>query len=237
MKQEQMQKLISDLREDSLAENIVINGNDKSLVNQYKLHDNIPNKWFDWVNRVDAQVMIIGQDWGPYSVLKKMIEDPTYTNDEERYWGTFSSRTEKFIMKAIQSTYEEEVGEFNRDVFDKFIFTMAVLFTRKGNHFRGVDNFHEKRSFEISYPYVSRQIDIVKPKVIMPLGRMGVEILDKKFELGLFIDKTLTQIVEENLDKEPIRVGDYSIIPNFHPASHTDPKKQIRQWRKIWEIA
>ena len=32
-------------------------------VNQFALHDFIPNKWFDWQNRSDSEIMIIGQDW------------------------------------------------------------------------------------------------------------------------------------------------------------------------------
>ena len=32
------------------------------FVNQYALHSFIPNKWFDWENRVNAEIMIIGQE-------------------------------------------------------------------------------------------------------------------------------------------------------------------------------
>ncbi|QQR93623.1 hypothetical protein IPJ91_00510 [bacterium] len=44
-------------------------------VNQFALHDYIPNKWFDWKNRIDGKVMIIGQDWGPYSALLPFITE------------------------------------------------------------------------------------------------------------------------------------------------------------------
>ena len=41
----------------------------KSLINIYKDYDfciNIPSIWTDWFNRLDSNIMIIGQDWGPY---------------------------------------------------------------------------------------------------------------------------------------------------------------------------
>ena len=47
---------------------------EKSLINFYKEKElciNIPSIWTDWFNRIESDIMIIGQDWGPYNDMKK----------------------------------------------------------------------------------------------------------------------------------------------------------------------
>jgi len=130
---------------------------DLSLINQFKLNTLIPNKWFDWERRTDAKVMIIGQDWGPYSALKKYITDYELEKDNKEFdydkflFKTFSSRTEKFIIKSIENSFKEKYSQAMsiRD-WDNFFFTMSVLFTRQGNLFRGnvkVSNYCTSSAF------------------------------------------------------------------------------------------
>jgi hypothetical protein len=89
---------------------------DVGLVNQFEKHEFIPNKWFDWINRADSKIMIIGQDWGPYSQLKKFIDQYELEKDSSSFYydeflfRSFSSRTEVFIFKAVEETYREEYG-------------------------------------------------------------------------------------------------------------------------------
>lgn len=245
-KKELMQNLIIDLAEDSSIEKILVKRKgqeiDVGLVNQYKLNKLIPNKWFDWLDRVDSKVMLIGQDWGPYIALEKYIDSYNLEKDSSDFdyqdflFKTFSSRTEKFILNSLTKTFKEKYSkDISKSDWNNFFFTIAVLYTRQGKHFRGSHNFDPKISLDHSYPYVSRQIDIVKPKIIMPLGGMAWEIISKKFDLK-DNGKTITEVMN-NLSKEQyLKVGDYYIIPNFHPASYVDPKIMVRQFSKIWEL-
>lgn len=245
-KKSQMQHLLQDLAVDSSPSSLQVKRKgelvDVGLVNQFALHDFIPNKWFDWLDRADAKYMIIGQDWGPYIFLKKYIEDYEKASKEKDFdyqkflFKTFSSRTEKFIFKAIEKTYTEKYGKFKEKIFEDFFFTVAVMFTRQGKHFRGNHNLDEKQSFEISYPYLSRQIDIVQPKVILTLGGLAFKAVQRKYNLD-FGKKTISQIIRE-LGDDVIRVenGKTIIIPLFHPAAHVDPKIMLEGWKKIWDF-
>ena len=50
---------------------------DCSLVNFYSdknICKKIPSMWTDWSRRLDADIMIIGQDWGPFSEMKRLHE-------------------------------------------------------------------------------------------------------------------------------------------------------------------
>jgi uracil-DNA glycosylase len=244
-KQEQMKELIQKIKANTECENIKSKYRgeilDKSLVNHFKLHELIPNKWFDWERRADAKIMIIGQDWGPYIALKKYVDDYETSKDEPDFdydkflFKSLSSRTEKFIIKVIEDTYRDYYGDFNPQIWEEFFFTMAVLFTRPGKHFRGNHNFDEKRSYEISYPYVSEQITIVQPKVIVTLGGLGFKAVNDHFKLGLE-KKTVTQIIKDLTTKDHIiQLDNTTIIPNFHPASHTSPILQKQIWSQMWK--
>jgi len=238
-----MSELIEQLRQDTSAEQITAlrrgAKTNLGLVNHYRLHDLIPNKWFDWVNRIDAQIMIIGQDWGPYLSLQKYVESYELESQKpdfdysEFLFSTFSSRTEKFILKAVEITYQEHFSKFDPKVWDDIIFTMAVLFTRKGEYFRGNHNFDPKQSAEHSYPFVSELIQITQPKIIIILGGMAFDVVNRYFQLG-YGGKTVTKVIEE-LGDQVIKTKDTIIIPNFHPASHTDPKLQMKIWKKLWK--
>ncbi len=244
-KEKLMQKLIDSLSRDNKLEKYIVKRKDieldVGLVNHYALHNQIPNKWFDWVRRADSPIMIIGQDWGPYSALQNFIDDYKIekTKDDFDYekflFNGFSSRTEKFIIRSLTNNY---LRIFNKDItqkdWDLFFFTVAVLLTRKGHLFRGNDNFEPKVSLSHSYPYLIKQIEIVDPKLIMPLGGMAWESLAKYFRLDY--GKTITEVINNLPSEGYIKVKDIYIIPNFHPASHVDPKIIDKQFAKIWEI-
>jgi hypothetical protein len=242
----QINKFIENLKLETQVEEIIAQRNGKptnvGLVNHYKMHDFIPNKWFDWVSRVDSQIMIIGQDWGPYQSLLKYVEDYDIEKVKEGFnykkflFKTMSSRTEKFIINSVQDTYKNKFNkEFEFSNWDNFIFTVAVFFTRQGKLFRGNSNFDPVRSLSNSFPYLSKQIDIIKPKIIMPLGTMAWESVIKHFNFQPSL-RTLTEVMNNLPQEGCIKVNDTYIIPNFHPASYVDPKIMVKQFSRIWEI-
>jgi len=204
------------------------------FINQYALHSFIPNKWFDWENRVNAKIMIIGQDWGPYKVLLPYIEN--YNKDlnyEDFLFKTFSSRTEKFILTSLSKSYKEKYGKtMTKDVWNKFIFTVAVLFTRQGKQFRGSEFYDESFGMKESLPYLKRQIEIIKPKVIIVMGGTAWKQIKDIYNLK-YPDKFSEVILK--LNRKPIVYKDVKIIPIFHPASFTDPKVQYKLWKTLWD--
>ncbi|MBD3329562.1 hypothetical protein GF357_03645, partial [Candidatus Dojkabacteria bacterium] len=164
MKKEQTRKLWHDLaKNQKITHNIKLrNGKsvDIGFVNQFARHDSIPDVWFDWENRSDSHTMIIGQDWGPYSVLKKRIEKfHSNINKSLDYndflLANFSSRTEKLILSALERVWDtnQSSPQFKKS-FGKLFFTVAVFFTRKGNRFRGNEYYDEGFGVKHSLPYL-----------------------------------------------------------------------------------
>lgn len=246
-KSSQLKELLLHLKRELAVESMLVKRSgvvkDVGLVNQFKLHTFIPNKWFDWERHLNSEIMIIGQDWGPYSALlpyiKEYDEQKSLSNFDydKLLFSRFSSRTEKFIVKAIEGTYASKYSKVcPESVWDNFFFTMAVLFTRKGKHFRGNEYFDSSKSAEISYPYVSKQISIVKPKVIMTLGALAFDVVNKYFNLGER-EKRISEIIMKYKSTGFIKTlnGTY-VIPNYHPAAHVNPKVQLKIWSKLWGL-
>ncbi len=63
-------------------------------------------------------------------------------------------------------------------------------------------------------PFLDRQIKIIKPDIIAPLGRFSAHYILKKFSFGE--DFAISKIHGKIYQKEEI---DFKIIPLFHPAA------------------
>ena len=206
------------------------------LVNQFKLHKFIPNKWFDWARKDKVEIMIVGQDWGPYIFLKKYVEryeiESSKANfDYENFlFETFSSRTEKMLLQSLQKSYQEKFGRKMANIdWQKFTFTVAEYFCRSGKLFRGSENFDAK-GIGLSLPFLKRQIEIVKPKVILTLGDMALRQVVTAMEIPINY-KNLTGFVCEN---KYIQHNGTIIIPSFHPAAFVDPKLIYEKIAEVW---
>lgn len=111
------------------------------------------------------------------------------------------------------------------------------MFTRQGKHFRGNEYFDPKLSFENSFPYLSRQISIIRPKIIIPLGNLALQTVDRHFDLG-FKRKTISQVINEISSQSSgcILADSTYIVPCFHPAAHINPDLQASSWRVLWDL-
>jgi hypothetical protein len=209
------------------------------FINQFEKHSFIPNLWFDWKRKVEASIMVIGQDWGPYKELKKLIDEYQVKSKKEDFdydkflLETFSSRTEDFIKDVVKDTYESHFNkELNTSIWSKFIFTVAVLFTRRGEHFRGNEYYDENFGLEESQSYLQKQINIVDPKVIVALGGAAWKNIRDIYGLKKY-PKQISKVID--LTKgQVIKLGNKIVIPAFHPACHVTKEEKVGPWTNIW---
>lgn len=198
--------------------------NDKSLINFYSsdMALSIPSIWTDWLNHLDADVMIIGQDWGPYKDMELLYK--RYVNGEK--WidliNEEKSLTKKNLFKLLKMT-NKEMDE------SKIFITNAIMCARSGTNYRG-DNINLKYSTCACSNYLKRQIDIVDPKVIVTLGYYPLLALSNIF--GFTVESNLTKTIEKN---PVIKVDNYIIVPAFHPAAQISLESQIKQYKRIWD--
>lgn len=206
------------------------NGKDYSLINIYKNKEfskSIPSIWTDWYRRLESNILIVGQDWGPYNDMKKLREG--YIKDESidnwiRLIEMEKSNTKKLLTKYL---IESSDGKINS--IDNIYITNAIMCARKGNYYRG-DNINLKVSTLNCSKYLYKQIEIVKPKVVVTLGYYPLLSLSKIF--GFKIESNLKQSIIKN---PVIKVDGYVIVPLFHPVAQIKREEQLEQYKHIWE--
>lgn len=194
---------------------------DCSLINIYEdtsFAKNIPSIWTDWYNRLDSKIMIIGQDWGPFEDMKSLYE--RFKSGED--WVYLINQEKSLTKKNL----EKFLGSVNIFLDDVFI-TNAIMCARKGSNYRG-NNIDLKYSTSCCSNFLKRQIEIVKPKVIITLGYYPLYSLSNIF--GFNIESNL----KDTIDKYNIfKVDDYVVIPMFHPVAQVSHDIQIKRYKDI----
>ncbi len=231
MKTALFDELMENMSQCEMCLNRRTKNNDCSLVNIYKdicFAKKIPSIWTDWYRRLDAKIMVIGQDWGPYSDMQKLnnlyLENPTKEN-----WDDLIEAEQSLTKKQL-TKYLLESSNGKIDSIRNIYITNAIMCARKGNQYRG-NNIDLKYSSICCAPYLLRQIEIVKPKVILTLGYYPLLSLSKLF--GFRIEKTL----KESIEMHPIiKVNHFTIIPLYHPVAQIEKSKQFEQYHKIWQF-
>ena len=225
MKKKQFKDLINELGKCDKCTNLKCK--QKSLINIYKDYEfciNIPSIWTDWFNRLESKIMIIGQDWGPYSDMKKFNN---LLENSKSNWKELIE-LEKSNTKKLLENYIKESSDGQYSLDDIFI-TNAIMCARQGNSYRG-NNINLKKSTINCSEYLKRQIEIVKPKVILTLGYYPLMSLSKIFDFK--IDETLKETIE-NYSK--IEIDKFVIIPLYHPVAQIKKQEQLKQYKRIWE--
>ncbi|MEK7197924.1 MAG: uracil-DNA glycosylase [Patescibacteria group bacterium] len=69
---------------------------------------------------------------------------------------------------------------------------------------------------EFYSPFLNRQVEIIKPKIIATLGRFSMDYIMRKFGLGLEL-KSISQI-HGKVFTAKTSYGEIKIIPLYHPA-------------------
>ena len=225
MKTKQFNNLIKDLSACDKCVNFKCSS--KSLINIYKNYEfciNIPSIWTDWLNRLNSDIMIIGQDWGPYNDMKKLHN---LLSEDKSNWNELieleKSNTKKMLEKYIKESSNNEY------YLDNIYITNAIMCARKGSLYRG-NNINLKTSTLNCSEYLLKQIEIVKPKVILTLGYYPLMSLSRifNFRIGKTLKETIVKLPE-------IMVNNYVIIPLYHPVAQIKKEEQLTQYKRIWK--
>ena len=133
-KTERFNKLIDEM---SICEKCINiknkNGIDCSLINIYKNKEfskNIPSIWTDWYNRLNSDIMVIGQDWGPYNDMNKFyneyIKEKTESN-WKRIIKQEKSMTKKMLERYLVQSAENNNIDINKNILNKMYITNAIM--------------------------------------------------------------------------------------------------------------
>lgn len=201
-----------------------------SLINIYKdesFSKEIPSIWTDWYNRLNSEIMVIGQDWGPFEDMKKL--NKLYRENKTKDNWKLLIEEEKSLTKKGLTKYLIDSSKKKVDTIDHIYITNAIMCARSGNNYRG-NNINLKCSTINCSRFLKRQIEIVKPKVILTLGYYPLYSLANIYNFD--IEKNLTKTIE----KYPvIHCNSFVIVPLYHPVAQIKKEEQLKQYKKIWE--
>ncbi len=151
---------------------------------------------------------------------KKLLPDKS---NWQELMDSEKSRTKKLLEEYIK------LSSNGKYTLQKAYITNAILCARQGVNYRG-NNINLKQSTFDCCEFLKRQIDIVKPIVLAPLGYYPLLALSKIFNFK--IEKNL----KESIKTTPIiKVEHYVIIPLYHPVAQIKKTDQLKQYSKIWE--
>lgn len=238
-KKKEFNKLIKDMGNCDKCINIFKKTNKKlidcSLINIYKDEEiclNIPTIWTDWYSRIESDIMIVAQDWGNYTDMLKYREEyiDLLASDEDA-WKTIVRRPDtlihKKLYKFLKKSAELEHYPLEDNFMDNIYMTNAVMCARQGTSYKDTKNFDIKPCTLNCTNFLKKQIDIVKPKIIVALGFYPLLALSKiyNFEINTNHNDNLTIIKKDNI----------TIIPTYHPTAQVKEENQLNIYRNIWK--
>jgi DNA polymerase len=172
--------------------------------------------WTRWQGSLDAQIMVIGQDWGD----KRYFED-------NKGGEAKSNPTNKTLIQLLAGVgINLAVPEEEKQLQVAF-FTNAIL-CLKGN---GLQGPVKRCWFQNCSVFLKKQVEIVAPKIVISLGEMAFRALLAAFELKAGGFKAAVE------DSKGILLPNGSILfPVYHCGARIlNTHRSINQQRQDWE--
>lgn len=209
---------------------------------------NIPSIWTDWINRANSKLMIVGQDWGPYIDMERLhnkyCKSIAEKHNKRKAWSEIvnepESMTKKLMTEFIVQSAKEMGISVDETILDSFFVTNAVLCARKGTNYRGNNNFKPKFCTENCASKLKKEIEIIKPLVILTLGYWPFYSIAKSYDIPVYktlgenlgrYSSDINNIVNISNDNSPIYV-----LPVYHPTAQVKKTDQISYYRLMWEL-
>ena len=163
-KEQRYRSLVEDARKDYYSRPRPCNSKGVYLTWVEDCHE--INLWTYWqgIRNFDAQIMLVGQDWGFPDQTSSIMQNIKEINDglREDYVFNRLNPTDKNLWKLF-SVLGYDINQRCSDLF----FTNYVL----GYRSKGCSGNLKKEWLMADAPYFSRLINIIEPKVVICLGK------------------------------------------------------------------
>jgi uracil-DNA glycosylase len=200
------------------------------------------NLWTEWQCSLDAEIMLIGQDFG-YTTLEAARACEKRMDEVKQYLYSDPSKnaqTDKNLCRLFMETFGIDI--LPRD--DRLFFTNSVLCYKTGNPSNPV---HDKWFELCNTKFIKRLLDIIRPKVVIVMSKLARQGLlycgtatdfnGNVLEKGYF-NRTTTAIVDDGPFVLTISDGHkITVAPVFHTSPLTQKYRnrdqQLNDWRRI----
>ena len=221
-KQSRYARLVQQRKEYRYKCNGIVNPSELSIDNDEHL-----NAWAYWHGNLDAEILVIGQDFGD-------------VNYYEKYQGldTNLNGTNKNLIKLFNQLGIELGDPLSPNHENKLYFTNAVLGAKVGqpstkNINGGMASPIKKKDWfaDTSILFIKPLIEVVEPKVIITLGCLAYEVMS-------IIYKLEKQSLKKLVDNNPIILcNNIKLFALYHCSGlgliSRNFEKQLEDWKKI----
>lgn len=229
-------KLINDVNQCHLCEQMCTLSH--SECSEYLVNDNhglntgMPyvNLWNLWHGNLDADIMVIGQDFGQCENATEFLE-----KQKSKY---YTNPTDTALRDLFKASFDIDVDDENASLF----------FTNMANCYRKhqtTGSMHPGWLPICAYKYMARLIRIIQPKIIIVLGKaafdaifcldgLSVECTNKKSNVNDTLADVMKYDYQLKIDDNIVRV-----FPVYHPGANSKrnrtTEQQIQDWKRIAE--
>lgn len=221
-KQSRYARLVQQRKEYRYKCNGIVNPSELSIDNDEHL-----NAWAYWHGNLDAEILVIGQDFGDVNYYKK------YKGLDSNLNGTNTNLIKLFNQLGITLGCPPCPNREN-----KLYFTNAVLGAKMGqvstkNINGGMASPIKKRDWfaDTSIQFIKPLIEIVEPKVIITLGCLAYRVMSIIYKLN---EKPLKKLVDHN---PIILCNNIKLFTLYHCSGlgliSRNFDKQLDDWKKI----
>ena len=233
MKKDEFRRLVEDVSKCHICERLVTLPhieNSECLENDdHGLDTDRPyiNRWNLWQGNLDADIMVIGQDYGQKED-GVAIEVCSYANS--------TNHTDRKLRELIECAFDKSIDEI-----PLFFTNMANCYRKK----RTSGGMHSGWLPICANKYMERLIRIIRPKIIIVLGRSAFEALYCMENLTVQCLDPIKSGKESYADMiqhcYQIDFGDEKIgvFPVYHPGANSQMNRtfeqQLEDWKKISE--
>ena len=235
MKKDEFRRLVEDVSKCHICERLVTLPhieNSECLENDdHGLNTDRPyiNRWNLWQGNLDADIMVIGQDYG-------QKEDGVAV--EVCSWSNKKDQTNVRLKELFEKTFKINLDSNEAPLF----FTnMANCYRKK----RTSGGMHCGWLPICANKYMERLIRIIRPKIIIVLGRSAFEALHCMETLSVqcldSIKLGKESYAEMIQHRYQLDLGDEKIdvFPVYHPGANSQMNRtfeqQLEDWKKISE--
>lgn len=241
-KQKAYEALVHDVRQCRLCDGYTATSPKGTVTLQHDSNRRHINLWSEWQNSLDADILLIGQDWGNATeamarATEKRIDDGFhYLENQDIVYPT-----DKNLIALFQNALNMDILQPSSRLF----FTNSIQCYKTGSL---SNKTHDKWFTLCNQNYMGRLIQIIQPKMIIPIGKLPTLGL---MECGHFTDltgKALTKkdfaTYREVLDRGVIALHMAALEQSIYvrPVSHTgvlatnmnrSAEEQLKDWLSI----
>lgn len=191
------------------------------------------NLWNLWQGDLDAEIMIIGQDFGD---LGKGESDNTivYALCEEWKSRKYTNATEKNLERMVSETFGKSIGDAE---FPLFITNVANCYRKNAT----TGEIHPGWLPLCANKFMFELVDIIQPKIIIVLGRAAFEAMHcldgAIMECTDAINSVKGTYAEMINHRYVLKSNAWKIpvFPVYHPGANSNRNRSSSQQKADWK--